>query len=497
MRPKPESAVHALGKRIEAFILNHKSILIIVGLWLYAHFLLLASVRKQIWHDEAFQYLLSLKPVSYIIDGADVHPPLYNIFTHYLTKIFGNDIMQLRWVGAGIFALGFVFVMYYFIKDVFGEKPAFWTSMMLAITPILMYYSMEFRNYSFTLFFVAIQMWMFHKLIAKFIVANTYSSEVIIIPSALYYALSSTVLLYSHYLTALIILTQIIYILALRWRKEITTDCLKVMWFCLTIIGLMCIPLMFYTLKMLSQSGAMWFKGIGLISLISTFCYIITPPLTIPIGIVTLVYGIAIYGLIRWRKELSHQHLLFVLYLIVPILTMWLLTVTKVLVLYHPRYFLWCGIGLFVLAGWVLAKLGEQDAGLDDCLFVLFAILCAFAFLHGGDKAYETDIEDSVLFLANYTGNITCGSDCITIHDSQWSQSPYRMYLPGTRHYLISNLTVRQQFTRGGSVLDWSKVYPNISAVPKVRYMFYVSDVPLPSEEIIYRGEGIYVQKLN
>jgi hypothetical protein len=469
-----------------------------MGVAIYVRLLVFAYTIKDFWHDEAFQYLYSLKPLSFIIAGNDVHPPLYNIYAHFLVSIFGNDILMLRTIGATVFAVLAIFFFYYLIKELFGDKVALISSLLFALTPTYLYFSFEFRSYMFALFFLILQIAAFNMLIGQIREKNEFCNYKSSILPAILYVILSTVLLYTHYLTALIIFAQIIFALYLRWRKEIDLCILKQLIIALFSITVLCIPLLLYSLKMLSNVGSMWYRGVGWVSLLSAFSYVITPPLVTLVGITTFIYGVSLYGLIRYRKDLNPNHLQFALYLIVPILTLWLLGVTKFIVMFHPRYFIFGGIGIFVLAGWSLVKMAENTEQIDSCGICFYGVLVFFAFNCGFGVAFQHDIIDTTIFLQNETSNIKgCMTHCTFIHSTQGTQSPYRVYYPNTKQYLISNLTEKEEFTRGGSAIDFRYRYFNISAVPRTRYMYYITETPLPNQEIIYRGDGIYVQEIN
>jgi hypothetical protein len=483
MWPKLHRRYSEIDAKLDAWFIKNKNILIILGVTLYAR-IVFATLPKDLWHDEAFQYLYSLKPISFIIAGNDVHPPLYNIFTHYLIRIVGPDLFMLRWVGATIFSVLFVVGLYYLVRGLFDEKVAFWSTMFIALAPTYIYYSLEFRNYAFTLFFLVIQIYYFNKML-EFPAVDKLAG----------YILFSLIILYSHYLTSLILFAQLIYITILWLWKKVDTYDLRYYAVTYGILAVLCIPLLIYSLMMASQVQSFWFKNIGLTSLISTFAYLVSPPLIVPTGIATIIFGIAGYSVWKFRKEMTFHHLQFALYLFVPILTMFI--ISQAIPFYHHRYFLFGGIGLFVFAGWGLTKLGEMIEEFDYCLFGLYVLLLLGSTSHGFADAFQHDISDSVVFLANYTSNITgCDQDCVIIHSSQFSQTPYKVYFPSTKNYLITNFTRAQRFTAGGSVIEDWEVYKNISDVPRTRYMFWISNKELEGQKTIYAEGGLYIQEI-
>jgi len=434
------------------------------------------GMRRDFWHDESFQYLYSLKPISFILNGNDVHPPLFNLVAKVIIKIVGNNVTLLRFLGASLFSVLFILVVYVLVREMFSKQAAFFTGLVLSVSLTFIQYSAEFRNYSWTLFFVAAQILYFN----RWLVYRKLSHSV-------GYIALSLIMVYSHYLAGLVLLVQILYIILLRWRNLLPAKSLLSYFSCLSIIGYLSIPLAYYTVLMSQKVGTFWFKNINFYSLLSTFLYIITPPLSQPIGTATALYGITLYGVWHYRKDLNRFHIQMAMYLVIPILLMWTLSVT-VLQFYHHRYFIFGAIGLFVVFGWVLSKIEESESELGWIAFGTYALLCGAAFTHG--FAPDHTIADSTDALKAYAGN----TSYITVHSSQFSGAPFRVYIPDHEHYLLTNFTEREMYAAGGSIWNESMKVHSLSELPNIT-TYWVSD-RLMSGKIIFNQGGLYVVKI-
>jgi len=451
---------------------NIKGLLIIILLFAFLVRVDLLVANKDFWHDEAFQYLYSKKPVKFILDSNDVHPPLFNLFTKFLLKIGFEDIFWLRYIILSISIL-FIFQFFLTIKEIFNDRIAIISTTMLSFSYTFAYYSIEFRSYMFVLLFTIIQIRYFNKLL---------NDE----PVLHWYILLSLIMIYSHYMAGLIILVQILYLI-LRYddfnddvKAELLTG------FFLT--SIFSIPLIIYLLKTLPKIQSFWFKDIGIKSLISTFSYILSPPS------VDLVYGFSIFYLMiigtmmfyDLHKDKKYQQ--FLMYLILPIIIMWV--ISQFYPFYHHRYFLFGGMSFFVLLAVGFEKLGKKLDNLDYFLTVVWIVFFISSFWHFSSNV-DTDIRDSAFFLYNHTNNAT--DDFIVLHTSTFSQSPMKIYIPDHKHYLMTDLTRAELFSAGGSVVEDDEI---IREILDLRYIdkdkYAVSD-KIIFHNVIYSEGGLYV----
>ncbi|OGZ52543.1 MAG: hypothetical protein A3B25_01420 [Candidatus Ryanbacteria bacterium RIFCSPLOWO2_01_FULL_48_26] len=109
-----------------------------------------------LWHDEAFSALYLRYPwdeMFYRI-GLDVHPPLYYIILRLWSYLASDSLLSLRLLSI-LFGVLTVWAGYLFVKQTFGNKKlALLASLLLAINPFQIQYSLEARMYTLGTFLV-------------------------------------------------------------------------------------------------------------------------------------------------------------------------------------------------------------------------------------------------------------------------------------------------------------------------------------------------------
>jgi mannosyltransferase len=105
--------------------------------------------RDELWFDEGFAALVALQPVPQLVSELvrDSSPPLYFLLLRAWTLMVGADPWSLRVLSVicgglaiwGVFALG---------RQLFGCRAATAAAMLLALSPLHIYYSREVRPYA-------------------------------------------------------------------------------------------------------------------------------------------------------------------------------------------------------------------------------------------------------------------------------------------------------------------------------------------------------------
>jgi uncharacterized membrane protein len=111
--------------------------------------------HQSLWYDELFNVSAisqNFSPVLKILWEAENHPPLYIILLKGWVGIFGLSDLSMRGfsVVAGTLLL---FYLYKLIKTIAGQKTALIALMLSSVSPLLIYYSQEVRNFSVWLLF--------------------------------------------------------------------------------------------------------------------------------------------------------------------------------------------------------------------------------------------------------------------------------------------------------------------------------------------------------
>jgi uncharacterized membrane protein len=96
----------------------------------------------------------------------DVHPPAYYLLAKPWVSIFGNSIFSIRFLSL-LFSVGIVFLVYLIVKEIWDERSAFWSSMLVAFSPFMIRFAQEARMYGVVAFFTTLATYFFVKFIKE------------------------------------------------------------------------------------------------------------------------------------------------------------------------------------------------------------------------------------------------------------------------------------------------------------------------------------------
>lgn len=176
----------------------------IVLVLLISLILRIISLDQSLWLDEAIN-ILAVRNSTFLYTlleypRFDFHPPGYFVILWLWTHLFGYSEIIVR-IPSVIFGILTVWLVYLVGKNLMPKKFSLWGALLCAVNPLLIYYSQEARPYSFAAFTVVLSYYYFLRLLK-----NERSSW-------LGYSLSLCLLLTSDYLAYFTILAQGGYII--------------------------------------------------------------------------------------------------------------------------------------------------------------------------------------------------------------------------------------------------------------------------------------------
>ena len=393
-------------------------------------------VKSDMWHDPAFTYIFSEKPISFILSSNDVHPPFFYILTKLWQMISTNEIFLKSF--SGICYTLFFYFLYIYLKKYQSGLVMYLTLLFVSLSPTMIYYSIEYRNYMLGMFFVVAQFYYFR----NFIEEKGQKNQIL-------FCLFSVLMLYTHYYTGFALLVEALVIWFYH-RKTLLKSFLK----SFAVIYLCSVPLIFYLLDTLSKMHSMWFKDITLLSFISTITYQFFPPDTLNMIHILFFISIFIFGFyFLFLKKLPIFHILM---FFIPVILVWL--ISQIHPFYHHRFFLFFSFSLYILVAKIFENLIKNKKfilvwsgffllGIFFSLF-LFSTMLLPSTLPNELHESQAELKKS-LDKENYY---------VFIHQSPFSQTPMKYYFKdwNTIHYLDTSLTKKERFTAGGSVIeDW------------------------------------------
>lgn len=197
-----------------AGIWDNTSIWLKIGFILIIALLLrLPNLGESLWFDELFStafFMDDFEGLKKLINK-DLHPPLNYILWYYWNSVFGDSEISIRILSV-LFGLGSVALTYFLAARFTSKNNALLASLLLAISPVHIWYSQEPGKYSPFIFLTLATVYFFER--AWF---DSSSKRL-----WLMYFLSATLLLLLHFYGGLIILgTTIIALFTITKRKRL------------------------------------------------------------------------------------------------------------------------------------------------------------------------------------------------------------------------------------------------------------------------------------
>ena len=330
--------------------------------WLTVIVLLAAILRfydlggESYWFDEVIMLDVAKQDLWTILQGS--RPQIYVILAHFWLEVFGTSEVATRSLSAlaGVISIP---LMYAVGKQIFDNKVGLISAFLMAISQFQIYYSQDFRYYSF---FTLMTLCSFY-----FFLTFLENRKVIYF---VFYVLSSILLFYTHTFGVFIIIVQSLCFI-LKWNRY---NKLKVRWYlCQTIIFLAILPRLISTMGkvLIGKANPMtWLPEPSVLSPLITIQYFIGSGIdyptwkTITLGSAFFLGGTITYALrmgmnqwISYIKNFSMDYeyrnkageiLLVFLWLIIPIL--FPLVLSEIFgPMYHNRYLISASPALYIL----------------------------------------------------------------------------------------------------------------------------------------------------
>ncbi|MFA6129945.1 MAG: glycosyltransferase family 39 protein [Candidatus Omnitrophota bacterium] len=317
-----------------------------------------------------------IKDVTSGLLDTDTHPPLYFWIMYIWMKLFGDSLFVVRFFSVlmGIFA---IFLVYRIGLRLFNPRVAVFCALFAAISPFSVRYSQEARAYS-----LIMAIGLLSSLFLLRLEKNNKNWD------AFWFAVFSTLGLYTHYFYAFVAIGQLIYF-SFAHKQENA----RIRKFYLAVLS----SLLFFSpwLILMAAKGynfrnAEWVFGYpGLINKIgsiflgaSRYILIFDYP-GIPAraflltGLIFFIY-MAIYGakdiFVKYRRQLWFCLSIF----IVPLLAMFLLDVIQHgALLRQERFWMFSFLGFIPLAGYFLSFAFSRNKTVA-VLFILFMLVSSF-----------------------------------------------------------------------------------------------------------------------
>jgi len=284
----------------------------------------LITLNQSLWLDESINVLagksLSFWQFVSSYPIGDFHPPLYFGILWIWERLFGYSEISVRFPSV-ILGVASVYLTYLLGKELFSKKVGLVSAWLTALGPILVFYSQEARMYSLSVFAAVLSFYFFTKLL---------KDKKFLLP----FALSVLLVLYSEYLTYLILPAEFLSALVFnkkKWREVLLGMVIGALPF---IPWLLVFPKQLSSGIQTSHNVPGWAKVVGQSSfkeLALVFVKGIIGRVSFAnkttYGLVVLIVGF-FYGLTVWKlwKKFNDQIKMLTIWIVAPLLVAFLVS---------------------------------------------------------------------------------------------------------------------------------------------------------------------------
>ncbi len=137
---------------------------VLFSLLITSYLLRLISLNQSFWLDEAISANVirnySILDIITRFSPSDFHPPLFYLLLKTWSFVFGTSVVGLRLFSVTASVITGIFV-YKISKLLFNKNVALWSTILLLVNPLFVYYSQELRMYSLVTLFLTISTYYF------------------------------------------------------------------------------------------------------------------------------------------------------------------------------------------------------------------------------------------------------------------------------------------------------------------------------------------------
>lgn len=297
----------------------------------------LLYLTQSLWRDEAYSVWISKDGIheAIIRTSGDFNPPLYYILLHMWMRLFGDSEVMLRSFSLVVFVF-FLAIVYRFARVVYAShNTALFTTVLMAINPMLLYYAFEARMYSLLMLFATLSMYFFY--------SKKWKS----------YVLSTAVGLYTQPYMLFVVLAQSLYLFFKRQFHTLLKNNVGIV--------LLYLPWISTLISQLKASGPMWIpppdSNLVLAALASLYTgFEGTPPHWWPIMqlesfVIAVIIGMqVVYSFVQKHTT----QLLFGSWALIPVVLV--VGISFIKPIYVNRYVIYVVVALvFILTSWLMS----------------------------------------------------------------------------------------------------------------------------------------------
>lgn len=325
--------------------------------WLLVLFILLNALFKfyylpdeSIYGDEAYSIFHAQKPLAELTEIFlhDQNPPLHIIVLHFWMQLFGVSDISAKGLSVILNILCAV-VLFLFAKKFLNKQAALFVSVLFLFSNVQLFYSHEVRTYALVQLLCISSFYFYFKLLTEPDKKSIAALSVI-----------NLLLLFSHYLTIFIFITQ--FLCVWLFLKKAPRG-IKYYLISQLLTALFFVPWLKVLFANLPQSGSFWLTAPGYGEL-KWFVFMLNGSESLFTVFTTIILSSIIMVLLNRRFRFFYEsfdtkvYIVFLCLYILPIgLDYWVAQYTPV---FLGRYFLYATLGLFLLIAYIISYLNTS-----------------------------------------------------------------------------------------------------------------------------------------
>jgi len=404
--------------RLHTWLTSGPLVLVVLG---GAALRFVGLAKESVWLDEATSITIARMDLASVVAWAagDIHPPLYYLALHLWLGL-GESEFAVRALSA-LFGVATVVIVYALARELFGRRVAWLSALLLALSPLHIWYSQETRMY------VMVAMLC---LLASYVMLLALRRQHICYWAG--YVLVSELALYTHYFALFVLLFQGLF--AVYWLWCNGSKALWRKWLVASlVIGLLFLPWVPILYHQATTGGGGWVeRSVGrpsLRALADTW-------INFSLGLDTRLYPVLLrrvayvlfgvcvmFAVFRLGREREREAVLFCLmYVGLPLLAAWLLSQVKpmytirYLLPFLPPYCILVAAGIETLE-WKWVRVGVT-LFLTGVLFI------------GDWNARHTERHPDWRGLSSYVLE-QAGAGDVVLFSPRWNVKPFDYYVQG------------------------------------------------------------------
>ncbi len=401
---------------------DRKPIVILIILLLAGILRLLFASARGIWYDDAFSILLSEQGLGNIIRGtaADTMPPFYYFLLHFW-MLLSPGILFIRLLNI-LLSLVVVCLVYRMGVEIAGQSAGWIAAGLTAVAPLQIYHAQEVRMYVLLELFLVVYAWMCLRLFSQ-PQKQTWSWGMLVLAGAGAF--------YSHNLAIFTLaVPDLILLVQRKWRLLLQLVAAQF------IMLVLFLPWLFFVPGQIEKiQTAFWTPRPGLVEIVQSvgnlYGYLPQPVIVTALILILAVQALGLLGLQLWRNRSAEMALPLLGWIVLPPL---LLFAASYLMrpVYVPRAFIASGIFVYLLAGFlsarILAAVPRRNIFQALVVPILFALSAVVSL--PGMYSFDTFPRSPFRQAAETLVGQCDPADCMVVHDNKLSYFPMAIYQP-------------------------------------------------------------------